>query len=101
MPRNSTTSRCGKRARNWLSRRRLEVPTRLVQCKTPMDLFNEQMRFWQSAAADYTEGSRRLSAAWGAAAMPKLNGTQPHDHMTVAEPKDTAAVPKRSDRKAA
>ncbi len=85
-----------RRSQAWL-----EVSARLVQCKTPMDLFNEQMRFWQSAAADYTEGSRRLSAAWGAAAMPKLNGTQPHDYMTVAEPQDTAAAPKRSDRKAA
>ena len=57
------------------------------------------MRFWQSAAADYTEGSRRLSAAWGAcAAMPKLNGTQPRDYMTFTEPTDAA---KRTDRKAA
>jgi hypothetical protein len=85
-----------RRSQAWL-----EVPTRLAQCKTPMDLFKEQMRFWQSAAADYTEGSRRLSAAWGAAAMPKLNGTQPHDYMTVSEPKDSEAAPKRGDRKAA
>jgi hypothetical protein len=85
-----------RRSQAWL-----DVPTRLAQCKTPMDIFNEQMRFWQAAAADYTEGSRRLGAAWGAPAMPKLNGTQPHDYMTVAEPKDTSVAPKRSDRKAA
>ena len=44
-----------RRSQAWL-----EVSARLVQCKTPMDLFNEQMRFWQSAAADYT---RRLASA--------------------------------------
>ncbi len=86
-----------RRSQAWL-----EVSARLVQCKTPMDLFNEQMRFWQSAAADYSEGSRRLGAAWSAcAAMPRLNGTQPRDYMTFAEPKEEAAAPKRSDRKAA
>ena len=83
-----------RRSQAWL-----EVPTRLMQCKTPVDLVNEQVRFWQSAAADYTEGSRRLSAAWGAcAAMPKLNGTLPRDYMTFADPKDAA---KHADRKAA
>jgi hypothetical protein len=83
-----------RRSQAWL-----EVPTRLMQCKTPGDLVNEQVRFWQSAAADYTEGSRRLSAAWGAcAAMPKLNGTLPRDYMTFADPKDAA---KHAERKAA
>ena len=82
-----------RRSQAWLA-----VPARLMQCKTPIDLVNEQVRFWQSAAADYTEGTRRLSAAWGAcAAMPKLNGTQPRDYMTFADPKDA----KHTDRKAA
>jgi hypothetical protein len=83
-----------RRSQAWL-----EVPARLMQCKTPVDLANEQMRFWRSAATDYSESSRRLSAAWGAcAAMPKLNGTQPRDYMTFTEPTDAG---KRADRKAA
>ena len=86
-----------RRSQAWL-----EMPARLGRCKTPVDLFSEQMRFWQTAAADYAEGSRRLSAAWGACAvMPKLNGTQPRDYMTFAEPTEPAATPKRTDRKAA
>src|SRR2546421_7591385 len=86
-----------RRSQAWL-----EMPARLGQCRTPVDVFNEQMRFWQTAAADYADGSHRLSAAWGACAvMPKLNGTQPHDYMTFAESKDTSATPKRGDRKAA
>ena len=83
-----------RRSQAWLA-----VPARLMQCKTPVDLANEQMRFWRSAATDYSESSRRLSAAWGAcAAMPKLNGTQPRDYMTFTAPTDAA---KRTDRKAA
>jgi hypothetical protein len=83
-----------RRSQAWL-----EVPTRLMQCKTPIDLLKEQVRFWQSAVSDYTESSRRLSAAWGAyAAMPKLNGTQPRDYMTFAEPGEAS---KRADRRAA
>lgn len=87
-----------RRSQAWL-----EIPASLGRCKSPVDLYNEQMRFWQTAAADYADGSRRLAAAWGACAavMPKLNGAQPHDYITFAEPEATAAAPKRSDRKAA
>ena len=53
-----------RRSQAWL-----EIPARLGQCKTPVDVYNEQMRFWQTAAADYADGSRRLVAAWSACAM--------------------------------
>lgn len=86
-----------RRSQAWL-----EIPTRLARCKTPVDVYSEQVRFWQSAAADYADGWRRLAAAWGAcAAMPGLNGAQARDYMTVAEPKDAAAGAKRGERKAA
>ena len=85
-----------RRAQAWL-----EIPSRLSQCKTPADLFKEQTKFWQAAAADYSEGSQRLTAAWSACAvMPKLNGTQPRDYITFPEPQETPAPPKR-ERKAA
>lgn len=80
----------------------LELSSRLGQCKTPVDVFNEQGKFWQAAAADYADGSKRLVAAWGAvAAMPKLNGTQPRDYITFPEAQEAPAVPKRGERKAA
>lgn len=87
-----------RRSQAWL-----EIPSCLGRCKTPVDLYNEQMRFWQTAAADYADGTRRLAAAWGAcAAMPKLNGSQPRDYITFAEPKESAPAPKQQgDRKAA
>ena len=86
-----------RRAQAWL-----EIPSRLSQCKTPADLFKEQTKFWQAAAADYSEGSQRLTAAWSACAvMPKLNGTQPRDYITFPEPQEAPVAPKRGERKAA
>jgi hypothetical protein len=86
-----------RRAQAWF-----EVPARLGRCKTPADLLNEQVQFWQSAASDYSEGYHRLTAVWGAYAMPKLNGTQqPRDYITFAEPQEAAGAPKRGERKAA
>jgi hypothetical protein len=86
-----------RRSQAWL-----EMPARLSRCKTPVEAYGEQMRFWQTAAADYADGWQRLAAAWGAcAAMPKLNGSQPRDYMAVAEPKDAAAAAKHGERKAA
>jgi len=95
-----------RRTQAWL-----EIPTRLGQCKTPVDAVNEQLRFWQTAASQYADGTHRLAAAWGACAvMPGFNGAwggqtvaQPRDYITFQEPKDQAAdsAPKRSERKAA
>ena len=47
-----------RRAQAWL-----EVPSQLSQCKTPVEVFNLQGKFWQAAAADYADGSKRLAAA--------------------------------------
>lgn len=86
-----------KRAQAWL-----EIPARLARCKTPADLFGEQVRFWQAAASDYAEGCHRLLAVWGAhTALPKANGAQPRDYITFAEPQEAPAASKRGERKAA
>jgi hypothetical protein len=95
-----------KRSREWL-----EIPTRLGRCKTPLDVVNVQMRFWQTATAQYADASHRLAAAFGACAVvPYLNGAwggetvqRTRDYITFPEPKesvaDTAAT--RGDRRAA
>jgi hypothetical protein len=86
-----------RRAQAWL-----EIPSLLSRCKTPADLFKEQTRFWQAAAADYTDGSQRLTAAWSACAVvPNLNDAQPRDYITFPEPQETPAAAKRGERKAA
>ena len=92
-----------RRAQAWL-----EVPSRASQCKTPQDVVREQLRFWQTAAQDYTEGTKRLAAAFGALAAPGLNGAwggktaEPgRDYITVAETKSAAAETQKRDRRAA
>src|SRR5262249_18996112 len=91
------TGLMARRAQAWF-----EVSARLSRCKTPVDVYNENMRFWQAAGADYADGWHRLAAAWGACAvMPKLNGALPRDYMTVSDPKDAAGTVKRGERKAA
>jgi hypothetical protein len=87
-----------RRARAWA-----EIPSRLGQCKSPQDLIGEQLRFWQAAAHDYADGAQRLTVAFGALAVPGLNGAlgaQPvaRDYITFAEPKPEPAV---RDRRAA
>jgi hypothetical protein len=86
-----------RRAQAWL-----EIPSRLSQCKTPVDLMNEQARFWQAASADYVEGSKRMLSAWSAyAAGQQLNGVQARDYITFPEVQEPVAAPKRGERKAA
>ena len=87
-----------RRAQAWL-----EVSSRLSHCKTPVEVLSEQGKFWQAAAADYVDSSKRLAAAWSACAtMPKLNGSaQPRDYITFPEPQESAAPAKRGERKAA
>ena len=86
-----------RRTQAWM-----EIPVRLGRCRTPIDVFNEQLRFWQAAAADYVEGQQQLAAALGACAvMPKLNGAQPRDYIAFPESQESPAAPKRGERKAA
>lgn len=91
-----------RRAQAWL-----EVPTRISQCKSPQDIVREQLRFWQTAAQDYSEGAKRLTAAFGAITAPGLNGAlggkviEPgRDYITVTETKPAAESPKRERRAA-
>jgi hypothetical protein len=88
-----------RRAQAWL-----ETSSRLSKCRTPAEVLGEQARFWQAAAADYADGSRRMAAAWSSCAMvPQVsNGAlQPRDYITFPEPQEAADAAKRGERKAA
>jgi hypothetical protein len=87
-----------KRTRAWLG-----LPGQLSQCKSPIEFAGEQMRFWQTAASDYAEASKRLvAAACATGTLPALNGTPPRDYIAFPDaPPEAAPAPKRSDRKAA
>ena len=45
----------------------MQVPNRLAQCRTPQDLFNEQMAFWRVAGEQYRDSSLKIGEAWGQA----------------------------------
>lgn len=84
----------------------LEIPSRLQQCRTPQDLFNEQARFWQTAFEQYAEAGRRMSEVWT-----QVSGTgmgQPvrataRDYITFGADTAPSAKPKANghDRRAA
>jgi hypothetical protein len=69
------TARCQLEAMGLVNRRTqayLQMPTRLAQCRTPQDVFNEQMGFWRTATEQYTDSSRKMGQAW-AQVFPWLN----------------------------
>jgi Phasin protein len=87
----------------------MEIPARLSQCRTPQDLLNEQMRFWQTALEEYSESTRRITEAMASFAVPSFGFAQygdaarsAHDYITFPE---TPAAPVRDgssrERKAA
>lgn len=59
--------RCQLEVMGYLNRRTqalLQAPTRFSSCRSPQDVLNEQMAFWQTAAEQYAETSRRIADAW-------------------------------------
>jgi hypothetical protein len=76
----------------------LGAPRQFSGCRSPWDVAQEQLRFWQAAVSDYAQSAQRLS--FGARAMtPEQHGASQRDYITVQEPAAPSA--KRNDRKAA
>jgi hypothetical protein len=50
----------GRRMRAYL-----DLPSTLGRCRSPQDFAAEQMRFWQTAARDYSDSGRTAMEAWG------------------------------------
>src|SRR5262245_4849917 len=89
-----------RRTQAWFER-----PTRLTRCRTPQDAIAEQVGFWQTAGAHYTEGAQRVFAALlSTTANPlvagRSTGADTRDYIAV-ELKEPAAVPPIKDRRAA
>lgn len=60
-------ARCQLEVMGLLNRRAqayLQIPTRLAQCRTPHDVVNEQIAFWQTAMEHYSECSRKVAESW-------------------------------------
>ena len=94
----------GRRMRAYL-----ELPSALGRCRSPQDLAAEQMRFWQTAARDYTDSSRSAMEAWGSLLSSGVqlgNGAAPmdRDFMDFNESRDDATqtqARKHASRRAA
>lgn len=88
-------ARCQLEMMGFMSRRAqayMEIPSRLSQCRTPQDLMNEQMRFWQNAFQQYSDSSRKIMEAWAQAVVPPVGfGGRPaareRDYISFPDPK--------------
>lgn len=90
-----------RRTQAWL-----ETPARLGRCRTAQDLLGEQLRFWQTAGAHYSEGGQRLLAIVltslpATAAANRLGAPERRDYIAVAEAQEPAAARPAKDRRAA
>jgi hypothetical protein len=88
----------------------MELPTSVANCRTPQDLFEEQIRFWQTAFRQYAESSQRSMNAWSTSVSGFLTpwaiaGKPERDFITFPEPQEatSAAEPqkKTGERQAA
>lgn len=88
------SSLVGSRIKAWTA-----IPETLARCRTPVELMQAQVAFWQTAAHDYSTSTRQIMAAW-AGMMPNALGeverANQHDYMTFQEPpKDTSEERRR------
>jgi hypothetical protein len=78
----------------------LELPTSVGNCRTPEDLVDEQVRFWQTALRQYGQSSQRALNVWatsvslvGGALAPWAPAAKPErDYITFAEPQKATAA---------
>lgn len=82
------------------ARAMMEVPAQLAKCRNPQDLLNEQMRFWDAAAEEYSEASQRVAEAWKATLKPPVTSNIPTLVADVPRVRDYIEfpVPKRARR---
>jgi hypothetical protein len=90
-----------RRTQAWLER-----PAHLAGARTPQDVMNEHVRFWQTAGTHYAESSQRLLSALFAAAAPAAgardgDGKAVRDYIAVSEVKAAPAARPVKDRRAA
>lgn len=82
-------SLASRRAQAWL-----ELPNQMAQCKSPEDYAHASSKFWQTAAADWNDATRRMMSLWSAS-LTAGNGFSPliRDHMLVPDATDPRRDP--------
>jgi hypothetical protein len=66
---------------NRRSQAYLQFPVRLAQCRTPQDLINEQMSFWQTAMEQYADSGRKVTETWAQFAQSAGPVPAQHDYI--------------------
>jgi hypothetical protein len=105
-------ARCNLELMALMSRRAqayLDIPSRVAQCRTPQDIANQQLRFWQTAMQQYAEGSRRVASIWMSMGVPafsdgKGEAQRERDYISFPESKEAAPAAARkggAERRAA
>ncbi len=86
----------------------MQIPARVAQCRTPQDLINAQVQFWQAAYQDYTESTGRVTNAMAACSLPNLAAMvsedvrNARDYIAFPDTPEPSTAPSRSrERKAA
>ena len=89
------SSLVGQRARAYMG-----IPQTLARCRTPMELFQAQLVFWQEAGRQYAETSQRMAATWQAM-LPAgqvpgpASASEPRDYITFPDGKPETAPEER------
>lgn len=83
------TSLAGERARAYMA-----LPEALSRCRTPFDLVQAQLMFWQEAGRQYSATAERLAVAWrGAGTNDAGDGrAEPRDFIGFPDGKPDAAT---------
>ena len=89
------SSLVGHRMKAWAG-----IPSTLARCRTPVDLFQAQVAFWQEAGRNYMEASQHVMEAWRGvlpAGFAEAVGEamQARDYITFPEPRADAAAEER------
>ncbi|WP_072369210.1 phasin family protein [Hyphomicrobium sp. NDB2Meth4] len=85
----------------------MQIPARVAQCRTPQDLINAQVQFWQAAYQDYTESAGRVTNAMAACSLPNLAAMvsedvrNARDYIAFPDTPEPAAPSRSRERKAA
>jgi hypothetical protein len=69
-----------------------DIPATLAACRTPIDLMQAQIAFWQTAARHYTETSQTCASAWHSA-LPTGAGSGPAMGEYVRDYLDMSGAP--------
>ena len=85
----------------------LELPTSVGNCRSPQDLVDQQVRFWQTALRQYGESSQRAMNAWvtsmsllGGVLTPFTPAAQPErDYITFPESEQATGAAEPQQKK--